>query len=376
VRRSVTFGLSAAVGAAVLTGGIVAWSAADKAVTITVDGQAKHLHTTASTVGGAIADAGLKVDAHDVVAPASSTHLNDGTKIVLLRGRLMHLTVDGVARDAWVTAPTVGQALADLGYAQAQTESVSRDSRLPLTPTSVAIRSAKTVTISHDGTSTEVISTDENVGELLMTAGVVVGGSDTVSPDASTAITDGLAVVVHRVTVALVLKHVPIAFTTTQQSDASLAKGHSIVVSAGATGTTRIVYAITYIDGVETSKAITAKSVIAQPKSRVVKIGTKVVAVVSTGSSGGSGATAAPRNTSGLNWDAVAACESGGNWSINTGNGYYGGLQFSGSTWLSNGGGVYASRADLASKAEQIAIATKLYAARGSAPWPVCGARL
>jgi hypothetical protein len=74
-----------------------------------------------------------------------------------------------------------------------------------------------------------------------------------------------------------------------------------------------------------------------------------------------------------VNWDAVASCESGGNWSINTGNGYYGGLQFSASTWISNGGGVYAARADLATREQQIAIATKLYAARGSAPWPVCG---
>ena len=75
-------------------------------------------------------------------------------------------------------------------------------------------------------------------------------------------------------------------------------------------------------------------------------------------------------------WDRVANCESGGNWHINTGNGYYGGLQFNASTWLSNGGGAYAPRADLASREQQIAIATKLYNARGSSPWPVCGKRL
>ena len=79
------------------------------------------------------------------------------------------------------------------------------------------------------------------------------------------------------------------------------------------------------------------------------------------------------RDTSGLNWDAVAQCESGGNWAINTGNGYYGGLQFSASTWISNGGGVYAPTANLATKDQQIAIANKLYAARGAAPWPTCG---
>jgi hypothetical protein len=81
-------------------------------------------------------------------------------------------------------------------------------------------------------------------------------------------------------------------------------------------------------------------------------------------------------SSGGLNWDAVAACESGGNWHINTGNGFYGGLQFDSGTWLSNGGGAYAPRADLASREQQIAVANRLYAARGSSPWPVCGARL
>jgi hypothetical protein len=77
-----------------------------------------------------------------------------------------------------------------------------------------------------------------------------------------------------------------------------------------------------------------------------------------------------------LNWDAVAQCESSGNWSDNTGNGYYGGLQFSTPTWISNGGGAYAPRADLATKAQQIDIANHLYAARGATPWPTCGTYL
>ena len=72
-------------------------------------------------------------------------------------------------------------------------------------------------------------------------------------------------------------------------------------------------------------------------------------------------------------WDRIAQCESGGNWHINTGNGYYGGLQFNESTWLSNGGAQYAQRADLATKAEQIAIADKVRAARGYEPWQCAG---
>jgi LysM repeat protein len=73
--------------------------------------------------------------------------------------------------------------------------------------------------------------------------------------------------------------------------------------------------------------------------------------------------------TSGSNWDKIAACESGGNWAINTGNGYYGGLQFTQATWAGAGGLAYAPRADLATPAQQIAIASTL----GLGNWPVCG---
>ncbi|MFE9684995.1 transglycosylase family protein [Streptomyces sp. NPDC002701] len=75
-------------------------------------------------------------------------------------------------------------------------------------------------------------------------------------------------------------------------------------------------------------------------------------------------------------WDTVAQCESGGNWSINTGNGYYGGLQFSASTWAAYGGNAYASTADQASKSQQIAVAEKVLASQGKGAWPSCGVGL
>ncbi|MEU4652783.1 transglycosylase family protein [Streptomyces sp. NPDC023723] len=75
-------------------------------------------------------------------------------------------------------------------------------------------------------------------------------------------------------------------------------------------------------------------------------------------------------------WDTVAQCESGGNWSINTGNGYYGGLQFSSSTWSAYGGTQYASSADQASKDQQIQVAEKVLAAQGKGAWPSCGTGL
>jgi resuscitation-promoting factor RpfA len=75
-------------------------------------------------------------------------------------------------------------------------------------------------------------------------------------------------------------------------------------------------------------------------------------------------------------WDTVAQCESGGNWSINTGNGYYGGLQFSASTWAAYGGTQYAAQANQASKSQQISVAEKVLASQGKGAWPVCGTGL
>lgn len=104
----------------------------------------------------------------------------------------------------------------------------------------------------------------------------------------------------------------------------------------------------------------------------------KIVAAVGTTGMAGVAAlsAAAPSHAASVStWDRVAACESSGNWHINTGNGYYGGLQFTRSTWLAYGGAKYAPRADLATKAEQIIIAEKVLAGQGPGAWPVCSVR-
>ena len=81
-----------------------------------------------------------------------------------------------------------------------------------------------------------------------------------------------------------------------------------------------------------------------------------------------------PASSGGVNWSAIAACESGGNWSANTGNGFYGGLQFTEQTWLGYGGGQYAPSANLATESQQIAVAERVLAGQGIGAWPVCGA--
>ena len=110
----------------------------------------------------------------------------------------------------------------------------------------------------------------------------------------------------------------------------------------------------------------------ASPKSsvnrnRVAGVAFAGAATVTTGI-----AVSAPAQAASV-WDTVAACESGGNWATNTGNGFYGGLQFTSGTWLGHGGGEFAPRADLASRDAQITIAQRVLASQGPGAWPVCG---
>lgn len=81
-----------------------------------------------------------------------------------------------------------------------------------------------------------------------------------------------------------------------------------------------------------------------------------------------------PASSGGVNWSAIAACESGGNWGANTGNGFYGGLQFTQGTWDAYGGGQYASSANQATPGQQMAVANRVLAGQGIGAWPVCGA--
>ena len=393
MRRSVIYGLSGFALAGVI-GGTVAWASVDdsKTVNLKIDGETKQIHTSAKTVGTALEKAGYPVGPHDVVAPAPPTKVRNHGEIVLKRGRLLHLTVDGQARDIWVTAPTVAEALAQLGYSPADFSSVSRDKRLSLLPTSIEIRSPKQITIIHDHKKQTVTTTDATVRDLFSHLGIKVNRYDRLSVLSTAVLRNGQKIVLHRVIRKMIIEHQTIGYSTATQQDSSMYKGESAVARDGVPGTTALQYSVVLMDGHQIAKIRISSHVVKAPVSRIEKVGTKerpppppppppapepapAPSTTSSGGAGGGGA-APPANTSGLNWDAVAQCESGGNWQANTGNGFYGGLQFDSGTWLANGGGAYASRADLASREQQIAVANRLYAARGSSPWPVCGQNL
>lgn len=371
MRRSLKYGLYGAVLAGLVSGTAVGVSVATSAsatpVMLVVDGKAKKIDTSASDVAGVLKGAGYKVDQHDLVAPSLSSHISSGIRIVLNRGRLLHLTVDGRDRDVWTTAPTVAAALAELGYPTADFVSVSRAKRLPLTPTSIDLRTPKRVTVITNRKPKRVTTTAPTVGELLSDLDVRLGTHDRVHPARSAAIETGQRILVQHVVYDTVTRRETLSYSVIKRYTSAMYAGQTTVVRSGRSGAKTLTYRVTYIDHKWSGRTLVNTNLVRAPKAEIERVGTKHRPQPTPQPQ------PQPVNSSGLNWDAVAQCESGGNWHINTGNGFYGGLQFDYSTWLAYGGGAYASRADLATKAEQIAVATRLYNARGSSPWPVCG---
>jgi uncharacterized protein YabE (DUF348 family) len=359
VRRSVKYGLYGAVLAAAVGGtAAFATSAQGTPITLVVDGHTKQIDTSAHDVQGALKGAGYTVGPHDLVAPSLTSRVSSGDKIVLNQGRLLHLLVDGKKRDVWTTAPTVSEALAALGYPQSDFVSVSRSKRLPLSPTSIALRTPKHVTVVYGGKSRHVTTTAATIVQALRELDIPLTVHSWVHPARVKPIAAGMKIEVGNT--RRVTQTESIGFSVIKHYDSSMYSDQVNVTRSGRTGSARVTYDVFYLNGKVDHRVVVHREVISQPRAKIETVGTKQ----------------RPLANNGLNWDAVAQCESGGNWHINTGNGFYGGLQFDYSTWLSNGGGAYAPRADLASREEQIAVATRLYNARGSSPWPVCGAYL
>jgi uncharacterized protein YabE (DUF348 family) len=386
LRKPVLLGVAALVVALALGGGV--YAATGKTVTVTVDGQQQEVSTHAGSVEGALASAGLSVSEHDVLAPAGDTAISDGSQIALERGRLLTLTIDGQQRQVWTTATTVEEALAELGQNPgAFALSADRSRELPLDGLAVTAETIFPASLADGANPAANLQSAANtVGELLTEQGLTLGPLDTVSPAAETPLSAGLAVAVTRVAQTTVTEQVPVAQPADQQvEDANLDEGSSNVTQEGAAGTDSVTYQVTTTNGAETAKTEVSRTAVTPAQPKVIAVGTKPVYTASssnsgssssnsTSSSSSSSSSAAPvsSGSSGINWDGIANCESTNNWSINTGNGYYGGLQFDLGTWASGGGNAYASRPDLASREQQIAVAESVAASRGTSPW-ACG---
>ncbi|HET8583732.1 MAG TPA: ubiquitin-like domain-containing protein [Jatrophihabitans sp.] len=274
--RSMKYGLYGAVLAGLVAAPVV-WNTVDKSVDLVVDGSSHTVQTTASDVGQVVHGQGYRLTRHDLLAPSASSPVKDGTRIVLRRGRLLHLDVNGQQTDVWTTAPTVADALAQLGYSTSDFVSVSRAQRLPLGVTDIAIRTPLLITVVHDGQTEQVTTTDATVAQLLNDLNIPLGSSDRLSAAPDSALVPGETIRVQRVATKTVTRMKTLPFSTTRKSDPSLTKGTTEVVTPGRDGKVRIVYSIVYVDGKAVGQTTLSSVVLARPRTQVVKVGTKDV---------------------------------------------------------------------------------------------------
>jgi uncharacterized protein YabE (DUF348 family) len=338
--------------------------AAHKTVTLTVDGAQMTVATMKSRVIDVVKENGFDVGERDDLYPAADEPVHQSDSIVLRRSRPLQISLDGEnSRQVWTTASTVDEALAQLRMSDKAPAAASRGSRVPLAGMSLPVVSAKTVQLNDAGVIRTVHIAAPNVAGLLEAAGVPLQQNDTVVPPAWSPVVDDMQIQVTRVRIDKVTERLPLPPENKRIEDVTMNMSRQVVEDPGTPGTQDVTFAVSTVNGVETGRLPVANVVVTPARDGVLRVGAKP-------------GTEVPPVSNAAAWDALAKCEAGGNWAINSGNGFYGGVQFDQNTWERNGGLRYAARADLATREEQIAIAEVTRARQGWGAWPVCSGRI
>jgi uncharacterized protein YabE (DUF348 family) len=337
--------------------------AAHKTVTLTVDGSRMTVATMKSRVIDVVKENGFDVGDRDDLYPAADQPVHQSDNIVLRRSRPLQLSLDGEdSRQVWTTGSTVQEALAQLQMTDKAPAAADRGSRVPLAGMSLPVVSAKTVQLNDGGAISTVHLAAANVAGLLEAAGVPLQQKDTVVPPASSPVVDGMPIQVTRIRLETVNQRLPLPPDDKRVEDVTMNMSRRVVDDPGTPGTQDVTFAVAKVNGVETGRLPVANVVITPARDGVLRVGAKP-------------GTEVPPIIDGAQWDSLSRCEAGGNWADNTGNGFYGGVQFDQNTWERQGGLRYAPRADLATREEQIAIAEVTRARQGWGAWPVCSGR-
>ena len=259
-----------------LLGGTASWATASgKTVNLRIDGQDRQVQTSAADVRGVLADAHITVGEHDIIAPELGSKVADGADIVVRRGHLLHLVVNGAARDVWVNATSVDEALNQLGYGRQHLVSVSRSTRLDAGALSLAVSTPKRVTFKVDGKSIPVVTYGLTLREALQQSRLRLGTLDEISPKITSAARDGQVVTIHRVVLKYSVVQQRVPFASIRQNDPTRTAGSSAVVTAGRIGLNQVTYRLRYVDGKLVSKVRYSAKALRRPVTQVTKVGTK-----------------------------------------------------------------------------------------------------
>ncbi|UZX02384.1 DUF348 domain-containing protein [Arthrobacter sp. CDRTa11] len=349
--------------------GLVAFVGNNKTITLNVDGKVTSVQTFGGTVGQVVKSAKLDLKPADRVSPSLDATVDNGTVINVNMAKAVKVSLDGAEKTVNTTAQDVGGLVTELGVASASSVSVPKDAQLSVDGSFVSITTPKTVSIVADGNVSTATTTAATVAQVLEDAGLTLGVNDRTSQPGNAHVVNNMVVKVSRVDTGKTdATTEPVPFETLTSESAELFKGDKEVTQAGAAGKVDKTFKLVLVDGREASRTLVSETVSLQPVTEKVTVGTKPKPVAAAPAATNTGA-AAPAMMNEAMWDKIAQCESGGNWSINSGNGYYGGLQFSIPTWLANGGGTYGPNASVATKAQQIDIANRLFAKNGLRDW-------
>ncbi len=382
--RWVKIGAQAAVLTALILG-LVMFVGSGKTIAVAIDGENQNVSTRAATVADVLKDSSITLDERDEVSPALDAPVADGALIDIKRHKEVNVNIDGVDRVVHTTGLTVADVIDQLNLSKSA--QVDQGAALALASLSnpIDISTPKDVSIKVDGKTKTLNTTVETVAEALSEAKITVGKKDELNAKATDAIVDGLKLKIVRVSTKTITETKTIKNETDTVKDSDALVGTEKTITEGKDGERTLTYTVTLRDGKETKRKLDSDKVTTKPVDEKVSIGTKAKpkpkVEAKTESNSGSESKSEPKKTStpgsvSASWAALAKCESGGNWSINTGNGYYGGLQFSASSWLGAGGGKYAPLPHLASPSEQVATAEKLRANGGWGHWPHCSSKL
>lgn len=363
-RRGRTRLVAAAAAVVVLGTGGVAVADAHKTVTLDVDGVATTVSTFSGSVDGLLAERKIELGDRDVVTPAGA--LQDGADVVVRYAHQVMVQTDGVQEQVWTTALTADEALEMLATRGDDVRLVASRSAGGRADLSLDLTLDGPAAVQVDGQTLTVPDGSTTVAEALEALDVTLAAPDLVSVQRAGGT---ITVIVNRVVVQDVTTTHEVPFNAVEQQDASLYKGTTKVTTAGVVGVRTVVERVTTVDGTETAREPISDDVTQAPVDQVTNVGTKDKPAPAAATPAVGGGDAA-----GLNWAALAACESGGRANAVSATGKYHGLyQFSVGTWQAVGGAGLPSEA---SAEEQTARAQALYNRSGAGQWPHCGPRL